>query len=138
MKTYLPFLLNAVSTFTKARHALHTAAPSNIFCRDKELAQIQSFLCPLIENKKPGSMYISGRPGTGKTACVTHVLSNNNVMLKIHLLRKLVLNYGLILRLLESSNPFSSTVCCCTPLCQFSNKLPSSWTLSTVLVLKKL
>lgn len=69
----------AVSNFAKARQALHTSTPGSIFCRDKELAVIEDFMRPLIENKKSGSMYISGRPGTGKTACVTHILSNGTV-----------------------------------------------------------
>jgi hypothetical protein len=41
-----------------------------------ELAVIENFMKPLIENKIQGSMYISGRQGTGKTACVTHIPSN--------------------------------------------------------------
>lgn len=68
-----------VSNFTKARQALHTSAPNSIFCRDKELARIDGFMRPHIDNKEPGSMYISGRPGTGKTACVTHILSHTSV-----------------------------------------------------------
>ena len=67
------------TNFAKVRQALHTSTPGNIFCRDKELAVIENFMKPLIENKKPGSMYISGRPGTGKTACVTHILSHRTV-----------------------------------------------------------
>lgn len=71
-------VLSTVTSFAKARQALHTTTPSTIFCRDKELAVIENFMRPLIE-RKPGSMYISGRPGTGKTACVTHILSNKTV-----------------------------------------------------------
>ncbi|KAI9554820.1 hypothetical protein GHT06_020097 [Daphnia sinensis] len=67
-----------VTSFAKARQALHTTTPNTIFCRDKELTVIENFMRPLIDERKPGSMYISGRPGTGKTACVTHVLSNTN------------------------------------------------------------
>lgn len=65
----------SVSNFAKARQALHTSTPDTICCRDKELAIIGDFLQPHIDEKKPGSMYISGRPGTGKTACVTYTLS---------------------------------------------------------------
>ena len=68
-----------VSTFAKARQALHTAAPATIFCRDKELATIASFLQPSIDERRPGSMYISGRPGTGKTACITYTLNTKKV-----------------------------------------------------------
>nr|CAH0106694.1 unnamed protein product [Daphnia galeata] len=49
---------------------LHTPTPGNIFC-DKELPVIENFMKPIIENKTPGRMYISGRQRTGKTACVT-------------------------------------------------------------------
>jgi cell division control protein 6 len=75
-KLQLVIYFDTVTNFAKARQALHTSTPSNIFCRDKELAVIENFMRPLIEMSKPGSMYISGRPGTGKTACVTHILSN--------------------------------------------------------------
>jgi len=64
-----------LSNFTKARQALHTSTPDTICCRDKELAIIGDFLQPHIDERKPGSMYISGRPGTGKTACVTYTLA---------------------------------------------------------------
>ncbi|XP_046458697.1 cell division control protein 6 homolog isoform X2 [Daphnia pulex] len=67
---------NVTSNFTKARQALHTSTPGNIFCRDKELDVIETFLQNHIDNGTSGSMYISGRPGTGKTACVTHILAN--------------------------------------------------------------
>jgi len=73
-------LYPTVGSFTKAKQALHTSAPSTIFCREKELAAIGDFLQPLIDNKKPGSMYISGRPGTGKTACITYTLANRKVI----------------------------------------------------------
>lgn len=71
--------LTVTSNFTKARQALHTSTPGNIFCRDKELDVIETFLQNHIDNGTSGSMYISGRPGTGKTACVTHILANRTV-----------------------------------------------------------
>ncbi|KZS05287.1 Uncharacterized protein APZ42_031574 [Daphnia magna] len=69
-------VLSTVTSFAKARQALHTTTPNTIFCRDKELTVIENFMRPLIDERKPGSMYKSGRPGTGKTACVTQILSN--------------------------------------------------------------
>ncbi|KAK4017684.1 hypothetical protein OUZ56_033381 [Daphnia magna] len=75
-----------ITSFAKARQALHTTTPSTIFCRDKELAVIENFMRPLIDERKPGSMYISGRPGTGKTACVTHILSNKTFSGKFELI----------------------------------------------------
>ncbi len=69
-----------MDNFAKARQALHASTPANIFCREKELAAIEDFLRPLIEKEKPGSMYVCGNPGTGKTACVTHILSTTTVL----------------------------------------------------------
>ncbi len=68
-------LIFLVSKFTKARQALHTSTPDTIVCRDEELAFIEKFMKEHIDGRKPGSMYISGRPGTGKTACVTYTLN---------------------------------------------------------------
>ena len=68
-----------MSNFAKARRALHTSAPKTINCRDKELGEIGDFFQKHINSKKSGSMYISGQPGTGKTACVNHILTTNTV-----------------------------------------------------------
>jgi hypothetical protein len=100
---------------------------------------------PLIEKSKPGSMYISGRPGTGKTACVTHILSNCRNVSVLSLKRMISLvnlelkfsNNFLSFSFLENSNPFSSIVCYCIPLPLYFNKLLSSWTLSGVQLPKK-
>lgn len=68
--------------FAKARQALHTSAPSSIVGREKELQIIKSFLQSSLEDGKSGCMYICGRPGTGKTACVNYLLTSSQVSLQ--------------------------------------------------------
>lgn len=48
-------------------------------CRENELNELEDFL----SGKTSCSMYISGLPGTGKTAALTHVLENQKVSLLI-------------------------------------------------------
>ena len=56
------------------RRALHSSHPDNLLCREKEIAEIRSFLLNHLPKGKPGSLYISGAPGTGKTACLTRIM----------------------------------------------------------------
>ncbi|KAJ8019409.1 Cell division control protein 6-like [Holothuria leucospilota] len=64
-------------SYTKAKRALHTSLPDRLLCRDKEIKSIQGFLHEHILKKKPGSLYISGAPGTGKTACLKYLLEED-------------------------------------------------------------
>lgn len=65
--------------YSAVKKALHTGAPRNLLCREKEHETIKSFLQSHISSKKPGSIYISGAPGTGKTACLTKVMQELEV-----------------------------------------------------------
>ncbi|XP_033629560.1 cell division control protein 6 homolog [Asterias rubens] len=60
--------------YKNTKQALHTTLPDRLLCRDKELNTITSFLKTHLTLEKPGSLYISGAPGTGKTACLSQVL----------------------------------------------------------------
>ncbi|XP_030852856.1 cell division control protein 6 homolog [Strongylocentrotus purpuratus] len=60
--------------YSSAKKALHTSLPERLLCREKETQTIQSFLKNHLEARKPGSLYISGAPGTGKTACLKQIL----------------------------------------------------------------
>ncbi|CAH3024145.1 unnamed protein product [Porites evermanni] len=60
--------------YSKVRRALHSSHPDNLLCREKEIAEIRSFLHNHLPKGKPGSLYISGAPGTGKTACLTRIM----------------------------------------------------------------
>lgn len=58
-----------------ARKKLHVSAvPSSLPCRDKEFTDIYGFVEGKLLDGTGGCMYISGVPGTGKTATVHEVL----------------------------------------------------------------
>ena len=60
--------------YQQAKQALHTALPERLLCREKEYKEVNDFLDGCLKKKKPGSMYISGAPGTGKTAVLSRTL----------------------------------------------------------------
>ncbi|KNC87403.1 hypothetical protein, variant [Sphaeroforma arctica JP610] len=61
--------------YEKARRMLHVSAvPDNLPCRENEFAEIYGFAEGHITGRESGSMYISGVPGTGKTATVHEVM----------------------------------------------------------------
>lgn len=62
------------SRFLSVKQALHTAIPERLLSRETERGFIKSFLEEKVLQKLPGSVYISGAPGTGKTACLNCVL----------------------------------------------------------------
>jgi len=57
------------------RRALDTSSPENLPGRESQIYEVKQFLLSHLEEKRPGSLYISGAPGTGKTAVVRYVLS---------------------------------------------------------------
>ncbi|KAK3731827.1 hypothetical protein QZH41_020185, partial [Actinostola sp. cb2023] len=71
---YFLLFVHAGLCYSAVKKALHTGAPKSLLCREKEQETIKSFLHNHLTNKKPGSLYISGAPGTGKTACLTKVM----------------------------------------------------------------
>lgn len=42
--------------------------------REKEIEWLENFLTEHADNETSASLYISGQPGTGKTACLSHIL----------------------------------------------------------------
>ncbi|KAK2918519.1 cell division control protein 6 homolog [Channa argus] len=62
------------SKFQSVKQALHTAVPERLLSRESERASICSFLEEKVLQRLSGSLYISGAPGTGKTACLNCVL----------------------------------------------------------------
>ena len=68
-----------VSQFQSARAALHTGTPSHLLCRERQLDIMSKWLDSYLVAGKPGSMYVSGAPGTGKTATLTHLLNTKTV-----------------------------------------------------------
>ncbi|KAJ2720532.1 AAA ATPase [Coemansia sp. Benny D115] len=69
----------ALSNFTAVKTVFHrsTAAPQ-IIGREAEQATIRQFLRDTIEANHGGSMYISGNPGTGKTACLQAIIRSSS------------------------------------------------------------
>lgn len=67
------------------KQALHTAVPERLLSREAERASIRSFLEEKVLQRLPGSLYISGAPGTGKTACLNCVLQEMKVLSQKHL-----------------------------------------------------
>ncbi|KAI3353534.1 hypothetical protein L3Q82_020058, partial [Scortum barcoo] len=69
------------SRFLNVKQALHTAVPERLLSREAERASIRSFLEEKVLRRLPGSLYISGAPGTGKTACFNCVLQEMKAQL---------------------------------------------------------
>jgi len=72
--------------YSTVRRVLHSSHPDNLLCREKEITEIRNFLQNHLPKGKPGSLYISGAPGTGKTACLT------KIMLEMKVKRALIIN----------------------------------------------
>lgn len=70
--------LFCLDVFAQAKQALNTQQPDEVVCREAEISRISSFLDTHISGRKPGSLYISGAPGTGKTAVIKHLLDKKS------------------------------------------------------------
>ncbi|KAL2086850.1 hypothetical protein ACEWY4_017909 [Coilia grayii] len=70
------------SQYQSVKQALHTAVPERLLSREAERASIVSFLESHVVPGLPASLYISGAPGTGKTACLNCVLQERQDLLK--------------------------------------------------------
>ncbi|XP_031324015.1 cell division control protein 6 homolog isoform X2 [Camelus dromedarius] len=62
--------------YQQAKQVLTTAVPDQLPAREKEMDVIRNFLREHICGKKAGSLYLSGAPGTGKTACLSRILQD--------------------------------------------------------------
>ncbi|MED6261201.1 hypothetical protein ATANTOWER_002226, partial [Ataeniobius toweri] len=73
-KSPVTLLFEDKSRFQSVKQALHIAIPERLLSREAEQASIRSFLKDKVLQHTPSSLYISGAPGTGKTACLNCVL----------------------------------------------------------------
>lgn len=74
-KREAPIQTSIDTQFAMARERLHVSAvPSLLPCREKEYSEILNFVEGKIIDGCGGCMYISGVPGTGKTATTTAVI----------------------------------------------------------------
>lgn len=62
--------------YHRAKQTFHTAKPDRLIGREKEVEEISQFVRDRVSQKTSGSLYISGAPGTGKTASLSHILDN--------------------------------------------------------------
>lgn len=60
--------------FQSARKALHSSTPSSLPGRETELKELREFLSESLKNECSGSLYVSGPPGTGKTASLSKIM----------------------------------------------------------------
>ena len=65
--------------YQTAKQSLHTAKPDHLVGRDQEVAEITGFLKTHLDKQSAGSLYISGAPGTGKTAALLHIIDDFKV-----------------------------------------------------------
>ena len=70
-------LLSSGECYVQAKQALHTALPDRLLCREKELAVVQKFIDNHVYRGEPGSMYVSGAPGTGENSRVITYYETN-------------------------------------------------------------
>jgi origin recognition complex subunit 1 len=68
---------HAASSYQLARARLHVSAvPMSLPCREKEFQEVYARLTEAIADSAGNCFYISGTPGTGKTATVREVVSH--------------------------------------------------------------
>ncbi|RLV91318.1 hypothetical protein DV515_00014160 [Chloebia gouldiae] len=60
--------------YQQAKQVLHAAVPDRLQGRERETRILRQFLQEHVLGRRPGSLYVSGAPGTGKTACLSRVL----------------------------------------------------------------
>uniref|UniRef100_A0A8C3US23 Cell division cycle 6 n=1 Tax=Catharus ustulatus TaxID=91951 RepID=A0A8C3US23_CATUS len=60
--------------YQQVKQVLHAAVPDRLQGRERETGILRQFLREHVLGRRPGSLYVSGAPGTGKTACLSRVL----------------------------------------------------------------
>lgn len=67
----------SLSVHEAAKLALSRSSdPTEVVCRDQERSKILEFIGDHVASKTAGSLYISGKPGTGKTATINRIVSD--------------------------------------------------------------
>ncbi|XP_016992483.2 cell division control protein 6 homolog [Drosophila takahashii] len=60
--------------YQNARRVLNSAETQNLPGREEQLQELREFFSSHLESQTSGSLYVSGQPGTGKTACLSLLL----------------------------------------------------------------
>nr|CAD7425385.1 unnamed protein product [Timema monikensis] len=67
-------LFSTGASYQHARQALHSSVPTDLPGRQEQLAQLHEFLSSCLDQMVSGTLYVSGPPGTGKTACLVKIM----------------------------------------------------------------
>ncbi|XP_043259986.1 cell division control protein 6 homolog [Colletes gigas] len=70
----VPKKLFGSEKYRNALKALHSSLPETLPDREPELAKLEEFLEEHLKTERSGSLYVSGPPGTGKTACLSKLI----------------------------------------------------------------
>lgn len=65
--------------YQNARKALHSNFPTELPGRESEIEELRSFILDHLVNGSSGSIYVSGPPGTGKTASLNSIVQQTDV-----------------------------------------------------------
>lgn len=68
--------------YQNARKSLHSSIIDDLPGREEKLTRLQEYLLEHLNQKTSGSLYISGPPGTGKTACLFKIMQQSDVKSK--------------------------------------------------------
>ncbi|XP_072763322.1 cell division control protein 6 homolog isoform X2 [Anoplolepis gracilipes] len=69
--------------YQNARKALHSSVTEELPGREEELAKLQEFFQKHLEQRTSGSLYVSGPPGTGKTASLFQIMRQPDLRSKV-------------------------------------------------------
>jgi len=68
--------------YQNARKSLHSSVTADLPEREEELAKLQKYVLGHLDQETSGSLYISGPPGTGKTACLSKIMQQPDIRSK--------------------------------------------------------
>ncbi|XP_025993398.1 cell division control protein 6 homolog isoform X2 [Solenopsis invicta] len=78
----LPKPMFKSNKYRNARKSLHSSITDDLPGREEELMKLQKYLLDHLDQEMSGSLYISGPPGTGKTACLFKIMQHSDVKSK--------------------------------------------------------
>lgn len=70
---------SAEECFQKTKQVLQVAQSATVVGRETEVDIIQTFITRSITSRTSASLYISGAPGTGKTAVISNLMAELKV-----------------------------------------------------------
>ncbi|XP_076374989.1 cell division cycle 6 isoform X2 [Megalopta genalis] len=114
----IPKKLFGSEKYRNARKALHSSVPEILPGRESQLTQLQDFMVEHLKTEKSASLYISGPPGTGKTACLSKLMMRPDFKTKFKVvyvncttMKSAATIYGKIVQELGLSAPKSGKNC---------------------------